>query len=238
MPRIKLAIGSIADFIDEILVADQQSKDGTREYCIRQGARVIDFPRDTVLNHGISYLRNNLIIKAKNDYVLILDSDEIVSPELRVKLCNLFKGQEYPACSAYRFYEYAFIMGKRIRGFDGYTFPRLLNKRHCKFVGSVHEKLTVEGNTCKLNAPLYHVPYESLIENREKAFLYGVLYSKDISPKRNSYLYQFKDISKDLAWSILKKHAWLDGRLYIFFATSMMKANIWAYYLSRKRSGN
>lgn len=235
MPRVKLTIDSIVDFIDEILVADQESKDGTAEYCESNGANIIRFPRNSVLNYGLSYLRNDLISKAKNEFVLIVDSDEIVSPALRKKLCDLFNDEKSTLYAAYSFFEYAFIDGKRIKAFDGYSTPRLLDKKRCRYVGSVHEKVVVSGDICQIDEPLYHVPYETLAKNREKALLYGWLSAKEIAPNRSSYYYQFKDMLTALSWGILRQNAWLDGRLYLFMTTSMMKTKIWAYYLARKR---
>ena len=234
MPRIKFALCSVLDLVDEILVADQKSTDGTCEYCRAQGARVISLDSQTVLNLGFSNLRNCLINQARNEYILILDSDEIISSELKKKIRQLFKEKKDHAFRAYQFYSYSFLNRKRIRGFEGYTFPRFFDRRFCRFAGFVHEKVIVNGNICQLREPLYHVPYESLAENREKAFLYGYLYSKEIPLERNSYFYEFKDISKDLVWGLTKQHAWLDGRLCLFLETSMMKSFIWAYALSRK----
>ena len=72
------------DFCDEIVVVDSHSSDATREIAAAAGAQVIerDWP-------GHVAQKEFAIRAAKNDWVLCVDADERISPELRSE--NLLK---------------------------------------------------------------------------------------------------------------------------------------------------
>src|SRR5919106_2762558 len=69
------------DFADEWVVVDSHSTDRTREVAASLGARVIerDWP-------GYIAQNNFVIEQASHDWVLAIDADERVSPELRASI--------------------------------------------------------------------------------------------------------------------------------------------------------
>ena len=75
--RIGPCLESLA-FCDEIVVLDSGSTDGTQDLCRAAGARVIetDWP-------GWVKQKNRAAEAATHDWVLSLDADERVDPELR-----------------------------------------------------------------------------------------------------------------------------------------------------------
>lgn len=86
--QIEACLKPLRDF-DEILVVDSHSTDGTKEKCLRvKGIEVIDYQwngqypkkRQWILNH----------VSLKNDWVLWIDADEIVTPSLICELETLF----------------------------------------------------------------------------------------------------------------------------------------------------
>lgn len=74
LPR---CVDSVAGLADEILVVDSESTDATRELAAAAGARVIVQP---FLGHREQ--KAFAIERAAHDYVLSLDADEALSPEL------------------------------------------------------------------------------------------------------------------------------------------------------------
>ena len=72
------------EWADEIIVADGGSTDGTREMAARLGAKVI-----VVAGRTIAAQRNAAIALARNEWVLALDADEQVTPDLRDELARL-----------------------------------------------------------------------------------------------------------------------------------------------------
>ena len=68
-------------FADEILVVDSASSDATLEIAARHGARVVH--KEWL---GFGRQKQFAVDQAKNDWVLCLDSDERVSPELAASI--------------------------------------------------------------------------------------------------------------------------------------------------------
>ena len=76
------SINAVKDWVDEIILIDMHSTDKTREIASDCGATIKLF--DKVNNFGIA--RNYGIKMAKNDWILSLDADEIVSPGLKEQI--------------------------------------------------------------------------------------------------------------------------------------------------------
>ena len=81
--RIGDCLASLA-FCDEIVVVDAHSRDETREIAAGQGARVIerDWP-------GHVAQKEFAIRAASHDWVLCVDADERISPELETEIRSL-----------------------------------------------------------------------------------------------------------------------------------------------------
>src|ERR1700751_5892911 len=81
--RIEACLRSV-DFCDEIIVVDSHSTDRTRELAAACGARVIerDWP-------GYRSQKQFAVDAARHEWVLCLDADERVSPELRAEILAL-----------------------------------------------------------------------------------------------------------------------------------------------------
>lgn len=80
LPKVLL---SVKDF-DEVVVCDMESKDNTVGIAREYGARVVTFPKKHY-NH-CEPARNFAISQARSEWVLVIDADELVTPELRIYL--------------------------------------------------------------------------------------------------------------------------------------------------------
>ena len=81
MPLVRKCVQSV-QWADEIIVVDSGSTDATREVCRELGAQVTqtpDFP-------GYGPQKNRALDRTTGDWVLALDHDEWVSPELRAEI--------------------------------------------------------------------------------------------------------------------------------------------------------
>src|SRR5262245_51569235 len=111
--KIQAALESVA-FCEERVVVDSGSTDRTREVAEAAGARVIlhaPWP-------GYVAQRNFAVETASHDWILALDADERITPELRAEIGSLrAKGL---ACAAYRVPRAVFYLGRWIRGTDWY----------------------------------------------------------------------------------------------------------------------
>ena len=95
--RIVSCLTSV-EWADEIIVVDDDSTDRTREIAQGLGAKVFIKKMEVEGKH-----RNWAYAQAKNIWVLSLDADEIVTPELKKEIMHLFKQK---------------------MGFEAYTIPR------------------------------------------------------------------------------------------------------------------
>lgn len=87
--RIKNTIESVQEWVDDIVVIDSGSTDGTIELVERMGVRIIHNPWP-----GYGMQKKFAEGKAKNDWILNLDSDEEILPELRDEIILLFTTSE------------------------------------------------------------------------------------------------------------------------------------------------
>lgn len=83
---------SVVDWADEIVIVDDESSDKTVEISKSYGANIYHRKMD---NEGIH--RNWAYSKARNEWVLSLDADEMVSEELRDEISAKIPSQEFQA---------------------------------------------------------------------------------------------------------------------------------------------
>jgi hypothetical protein len=79
---IRYAIASLASWCDEVLVVDQRSTDGTADIARRCGARVVEVEPTGY----VEIIREMSVGLTAHEWVMVLDSDEIVLPRLGQRL--------------------------------------------------------------------------------------------------------------------------------------------------------
>src|SRR2546430_1929302 len=84
--RLGKCLGSVAVLVDEIIIVDTGSTDGTQELAAKYGAKVIDFPwRD-----DFAAARNMGLDHATGEWIFWLDADHWLDEENRQRLKRLF----------------------------------------------------------------------------------------------------------------------------------------------------
>lgn len=78
---------SVRDCVDEILVADTGSADGTAALAQKFGARVISIP----WTNDFSAARNRALAEVQSDWILVLDADEVLNPGSRSLIRGLLQ---------------------------------------------------------------------------------------------------------------------------------------------------
>lgn len=91
--HLQRVLDAVKDF-DEILICDMESTDHTLEIAQKNGCRIVTFPKEghTIVEPAREYA----IRKAKYEWVLVVDADEIVSNELRAYLYDIIKNDNCP----------------------------------------------------------------------------------------------------------------------------------------------
>lgn len=155
---------------DEVIVVDSGSTDSTLEIAQRLGARTVitpDWP-------GPGPQRNRAIDHATADWILALDADEWVTPELQEEILAAVNapgdqvGYRIPRLSSY--------CGRRMR--HGGWWPdyvsRLFRRGRARFGGGiVHDHLVPDGRMGKLRNPLLHEAITDLDDMLDKLNSYS-----------------------------------------------------------------
>lgn len=138
--NIGRTLESVKDIADEIIVGvDRQTKDGTREIAVRyvkgySPTSELLFDIDSPLDTGFDAARNTVIAKAKADWILWIDSDEVLfHPERVIKYLRKNQFNGYAVKQIHYSVEPACVMKV--------DFPTRLFRNHqgIKFFGVVHE---------------------------------------------------------------------------------------------------
>jgi glycosyltransferase involved in cell wall biosynthesis len=143
---------------DEIIVVDSGSTDGTVELCRGYTDKIMltDWP-------GFGPQKNRALAMATSEWVLSLDADEQVSPELKQEILSVISAPgDYVAFDLPRRSSYC---GRRIRhsGWWPDYVTRLFRRGSARFSNDlVHERLIVNGHIGRLREPLIHVAFENL----------------------------------------------------------------------------
>jgi glycosyltransferase involved in cell wall biosynthesis len=148
-----------ASFAAESIVVDSGSGDDTVEVARRCGARVIDHAFE-----GFGPQKRFAVAEARHDWVLCLDADERVSPQLAASIAALFRGGP-PARPAYAMARRNRFLGRWLAHGEGYPDwnVRLFDRRRARWTDdAVHEHVVADGHIGRLEGDLMHASAESI----------------------------------------------------------------------------
>lgn len=159
-------------FVDEIVVVDSGSTDGTIELAQQYGARVV---QQTWLGFGPQ--KQFGVMQAKHDWVLCVDSDERVSEALQDAMRQVFE-RGVPTTQAYRFARCNRFMGRYLRHGEGYPdwSLRLFHRGYARWSDdAVHEKVLTNVVVQTLEGDLLHDSAETMSRYLAKQDRYTTL---------------------------------------------------------------
>src|SRR5512143_3809834 len=146
-----------APFAAEIVVVDSGSRDDTVEIARRFRARVVDHPFA-----GFGAQKNFAVAAAAHDWVLCLDADERVTPELARSIADALAA---PAAVAYALARRNRFLGRWLAHGEGYPDwnVRLFDRRRARWSeDAVHEHVVADGPVARLAGDLLHASAESI----------------------------------------------------------------------------
>lgn len=217
--NIERCILSVKSVADEILVVDSLSTDRTVKIAEQLGAKVILQP---FLGHIEQ--KNFANEKATHDWVLAIDADEELSPELAASIAMV---KHNPKHRAYHYNRLNNYCGHWIKHSGWYPDRkiRLYNRNAGKWMGeNPHDRWTLYDNSEQpgmLKGDLLHYSYDSIAAHLKKIERYS-----DIAARQK--------VNKGMDCSILK--IWL-GPKWKFFKDFFIRLGIldgyWGYIVCR-----
>lgn len=165
LPRSLAAIAGLAkDMALEIIIVDSGSSDSTLDIARAAGAKI--FQEDW---KGYVEQKNSAFEKCSGEWILNLDADEVLSPELVKEIGAKLTGGE-PLTNGYAINRRTFYMGRLLKyAWQPDIKLRLVRRAAApRWEGkNVHERLTVQGKVEKLSNYLVHYSYKDFASHME-----------------------------------------------------------------------
>jgi len=179
-------LDSICDLADEIIIVDGSSADKTVEIAKKYGARVVIV--ENLPNFHIN--KQKAIDLATKDWILQLDADERVTPELVEEIKSEIRNLK-PETNGYWVARKNWFLGRFL--LKGGQYPDYTLRLYRKGMGHlpqvhVHEQAEVVGRVGYLQHALLHYPYKNFAAYLEKWNRYNDLLATQIKEsleKRN-----------------------------------------------------
>ncbi len=196
-------------FADDIVVIDGGSQDNTVAIAQAHGARVIrapDWP-------GFGPQKNRAIDALDTEWILSIDTDEIVSPELAV---SIRASLHTPNAAVYAVDRLSNFCGQWVHHSGWYPdwIPRLFQRGAARFSDDlVHERLVFNTSAKRLNGKLLHYSYEDFSSVLRKLDAYSSAGALQRQRRANG---QRGGLGKALGrgiWAFMRTYLWRCGFL-------------------------
>jgi glycosyltransferase involved in cell wall biosynthesis len=172
LPRCLESLRDVA----EVIVVDSQSTDETVEVARAHGAQVVQFHYRGGWPKKRQWAMDTLPLTF--DWILLLDADEVLTPELKAEIRQAIQNPEF---NGYSIALRMWFLGRVLRHGDASFWKLSLFRRgkgryECRLMNQdvsmadmeIHEHVVVEGHTAQLKNPLIHHNVESLSRYIEK----------------------------------------------------------------------
>jgi len=182
--RIEKTLKALVDWVDEIVIIDAHSQDKTRSIAQALGARVIDHSFE-----GYGPQKRFAEDHASHQWVLALDADEVVTPQLRDEIIAIIKnGPKYIAYRLRILNIYPRWDRPRLWAGVDYNNVRLYNRSQVRFSDSaVHDSvITNDHEVGQLKGHVHHYSALSFDHIKQKLRMYSDLQAKTL--KKNKLL--------------------------------------------------
>lgn len=226
---------------DEIVVVDCFSTDATMAIALEYTDRVFQ-------HRWLGYISQKAVAKslARNDWVLFVDSDEVVSEALREEIEGVF-GKGIPeGVNGYDFPRQVWFLNRWIKHGDWYPDTKLRLFRRTKGVcggAEPHERIDVQGRVLHLKDPLYHYTYGSIDDQIGTLNRFSTISAGNTQGRRSNFYALFGMIAHPpfrFFRCYVIKRGFLDGvpgliiAVAVAFGSFFKYAKIWELHLNNK----
>lgn len=222
---IEKTLKSLQDF-DDVVVYDNGSTDSTMT--IARGFKNVNLVEGEF--KGFGWSKNKAVSFTKYDWVIIIDSDEVID----AKLLEILKTKQLDKNKVYQLNFKAFYKDIQVKycGWNNQKIKRLYNKTVTSYnMNDVHEDIISDGFEMEiLGGNVEHYSYHSISQFIIKADHYSTLFAKNNVGKKNSS--PTKAIFNGI-YSFVKtyffKRGFLDGYVGLVISFSHMVTNFYKY---------
>jgi len=222
---IRRSLESLSPF-DDVIVYDNGSSDETQRIAAEfSNVRLIEGEFD-----GFGTTKNRAASYAKHDWVLIIDSDEVVDEELLFALQT--KALDPQTIYSVNFLAYYKEIPIRHCGWNNQKIRRLYNKTVTKFNDNfVHENIIDEGmKKLPIAGNMKHYSYMSISDFIVKLDRYSTLFATDnVGKKSSSPAKAFFNGLYSFFRTYILKRGFMDGYAGLIIAFSHMATNFYKY---------
>ena len=154
---LERVLDAVKDF-DEVLICDMESTDKTLDIAKKYGCRIVTFERKTY--NIVEPAREFAIHEARFDWVLVVDVDEIVTPELKEYLYRRIKEDDCP--DGLYIPRKNYFMGRFMRCHYPDHILRFFRKDKTHWPPIIHCTPVVDGRVEKIPAKNKELAFEHL----------------------------------------------------------------------------
>ena len=175
--NIQRCLDSVKEIAGEVIVVDSCSTDKTVEICEAFGCRI--FIREFT---GYSSQKQFAVDQAANDWVLSIDADEVVSPQLQNDLKRFTRSNNsgIDMVAGYYIPFLLFYMGTPLNHCGKGRTLRLFNRKAGKFtLVAVHERFEIIGKPGEMKGQILHYSFRDCSHHLEKINYYTSLAAGD-----------------------------------------------------------
>ena len=205
--HLEKVLDAVKDF-DEIVVCDMESTDSTLAIAKKHGCRITTFPKGNITI--VEPARNFAIQQATHEWVLVVDADEVITPQLRE---YLYKRSSEPDCPTGLFIpRQNMYLGKYENGKSAHDYQlRFMKRDKVDWPHTIHSVPKIDGPVEKIPMQyrIIHLADESIRQLINKANIYS---DNEVIKKQHKRYGIF---------------ALLYRPLWRFFRTCILKGGIW-----------
>jgi len=226
------------DWVDEIVLVAANSTDDTVNIAKKIISNIKIVKTIDEYNKNFSKWRNLGYQNSTKEWLLYIDADERITPDLKSEIINKLKIKNNPI-SHYAIPRANHFLGKRVK-FGG-SYPDYVKRLYCKkyfkgYQGILHEEPLIEGPLEHLKSDLLHYTHRDLSSMINKTLVWTDMEAQALFKKNHPPVvwWRFFRMMLTKIWErLIKQQMWRDGTvgwisvIFETFDTFIIYARLW-----------